>query len=180
MIGMRNEIDTERMRLINCDEEIIRAILESDSAVAKLLNINVATSWTENDGRFFQSVLEKITSSPDEKIWWTYLPILKSENLLIGSGGYKGKPDENGRVEIGYEVALHYRKRGLATEMAEALIDFAFRNESVSTVIAHTLPEENASVKVLRKCGLQLMGEDREDGGEREWRWVIIKESFQH
>ncbi|MFI5135580.1 MAG: GNAT family N-acetyltransferase [Chitinophagales bacterium] len=170
---MRNIIETERLRLINCDEEIIHAILESDEAISTLLQVNVASPWSEAGEAAFRFSLEKISSFPDEKIWWTYLPILKSENKLIGSGGYKGKPDENGIVEFGYEIAVAYRNRGLATEMAKGLIQFAFKSDLVQVVMAHTLAEENASVKVLRKCGLQFINEENDDEAGKVWRWEM-------
>lgn len=172
---MRNVIETERLRLISSDEEMLNAIFAGDDAIAKLLNVNVASPWTEAGEPAFRFSLAKITEHPEEKIWWTYLAILKSENMLIGDGGYKGKPDENGMVEFGYEVAMHYRGRGIATEMAKALVENAFSHDEVKIVCAHTLAEENASVKVLRKCGLQFTGEiiDPEDG--KLWKWEMRK-----
>jgi hypothetical protein len=53
--------------------------------------------------------------------------------------------------------------------MARELTDRA--SPLAALVIAHTLPVENASCKVLRRCGYQPIGEviDREDG--LVWRW---------
>jgi RimJ/RimL family protein N-acetyltransferase len=61
--------------------------------------------------------------------------------------------------------------RGYATEAAAALVDFAQRDARVRVVRAHTLPERNASTRVLTKCGFELRGEviDPEDG--LVWRW---------
>ena len=80
-------------------------------------------------------------------------------------------------VEIGYEVAESYQNQGLATEMAQALIDHAFQDERVQVVQAHTLAEENASVKVLRRCGMQFMetGFDPDEG--EVWRWEVRRKS---
>ena len=102
-----------------------------------------------------------------------YLPILKKENLLIGSGGYKGKPDVVGVVEIGYEIYEPYRNRGFATEFARGLVDYAFENKKVKKVLAHTLAHNNPSCRVLEKCGM-LFTEliyDAEDGDL--WRWEV-------
>src|SRR6185295_2498867 len=175
---MRNTIETRRLLLISCDEEMLRAVLSGDEVIAKLLNVNVASPWTEAGEAAFKFSLDKISSYPEDRKWWTYLPVLKEENILIGSGGYKGKPDADGMVEFGYEIAGAYRNRGLATEMARGLIEHAFENPEVKIVRAHTLAEENASVKVLRKCGLDFIEEilDPEDG--KIWSWEIIR-SFQ-
>ena len=60
---------------------------------------------------------------------------------------------------------------GYATEAAEALVIFAFSSDQVRVVRAHTLPEANASTRVLTKCGFRFIGEviDPEDG--LVWRW---------
>lgn len=92
-------------------------------------------------------------------------------NEVVGSAGFKGPPDADGVVEIAYGVAPSREGRGYATEAAGALVRFATADERVQLVRAHTLPEENASTRVLRKCGFVHIGEviDPEDG--LVWRW---------
>jgi [ribosomal protein S5]-alanine N-acetyltransferase len=46
----------------------------------------------------------------------------------------------------------------------------AFADDEVTLVIAHTLPEWNASNRVLQKAGFVYDGEARE-GGEVVWRF---------
>ena len=60
---------------------------------------------------------------------------------------------------------------GYATEAAQAMVDYAFQNERVLLVRAHTLPESNASTRVLTKCGFRRVGQvvDPDDGPV--WRW---------
>jgi ribosomal-protein-alanine N-acetyltransferase len=74
-------------------------------------------------------------------------------------------------VEIAYGVAPGYEGRGYATEVAEALVNHAFLQPQVRLTRAHTLPERNASGRVLEKCGFQFVGPvtDPEDG--LVWRW---------
>jgi len=64
-----------------------------------------------------------------------------------------------------------YQGKGYATEAAQALVDYGFSDSRVRVVIAHTLPESNASGRVLTKCGFKHIGEviDPEDG--LVWRW---------
>ena len=92
-------------------------------------------------------------------------------NVRVGTGGFKGPPDADGMVEIAYGVAPEHQGRGYATEAAEALVAYAFGNGQVRVVRAHTLPENDASKRVLEKCGFRFVGEvhDPEDG--LVWRW---------
>lgn len=91
--------------------------------------------------------------------------------LVIGTAGYKGPPDEDGVVEIAYGVAPSFEGQGYATEAAAAVVEFAFADDRVRIVRAHTLPRPGASPAVLRKCGFAYVGEviDPEDG--LVWRW---------
>ena len=90
---------------------------------------------------------------------------------VIGTAGYKGPPDAEGMVEIAYGVIPSVEGRGYATEAAGALVRFAAADPRVRRVRAHTLPELNASTRVLRKCGFVHIGEvvDSDDGPV--WRW---------
>lgn len=94
-----------------------------------------------------------MNAQPQALSWWTHFPILQQNNTLIGSGGYKGPPDETGWVEIGYELAPRYRGQGLATEFAQLLVEKAWKSSEVQGILAHTLGEENASGAILKKMG---------------------------
>jgi ribosomal-protein-alanine N-acetyltransferase len=101
-----------------------------------------------------------------------------SDKMLIGDGGFKGKPDEEGKVEIGYSIVPEYRRRGFATEVARALVDYAFSQPGVKAVEAHTLANGTASIKVLKKAGMSFVAEfhDPEDGLLFQWR--LDKEAY--
>ncbi len=100
----------------------------------------------------------------------------KQSNLVIGSIGFKGAPDEAGMVEIAYGVVPVFQGRGFATEAAAAGVSFAFDNSKVCLIRAHTLPENLPSSRVLEKCGFTYRGQviDPEDG--LVWRWERNRE----
>lgn len=93
-----------------------------------------------------------------------------TKGVAIGMCGYKGPPKEE-TVEIAYGLAPAYQRRGYATEAAQELVARAFASGLVRRVLAHTLPELNASTRVLARCGFERVGEvmDPEDG--LVWRW---------
>jgi ribosomal-protein-alanine N-acetyltransferase len=105
-------------------------------------------------------------------VWLHGFAIVESaEGVIIGLCGYKGPPSPDAAVEIAYGLAPAYRGRGYATEAAQELVVRAFASGLVRRVIAHTLPELNASTRVLSRCGFARLGEvmDPEDG--LVWRW---------
>ncbi len=171
---MKKIIETARLKLIPCDRKIFEAVLIGDGALSNLLSVEVPKGWTDvNDMSPFEYAYGVVKKHHSEIGWWTYLPILKSENLLIGSGGYKGKPDLDGVVEIGYEIYEPYRNKGFGTEMARGLVNHAFENKKVKKILAYTLAFNNSSCRVLEKCGMLFTEQvyDVEDGDL--WRWEV-------
>ncbi len=108
---------------------------------------------------------------PADINWWNYMIIHRADKKLIGACGFKGEPDLEGMVELGYEIASAYRGRGLATEAAQGMLEYAFSFDSVKTVTATTLAEENASTRLLKRLDFTFTGEetDLEDG--KIWTW---------
>ena len=104
---------------------------------------------------------------------WTlgFRLVHRDSETVVGSAGFKGPPTADGVVEIAYGLAPEHQGKGYATEAAAALVSYAFSHEQVRMVRAHTLPEPNASTRVLTKCGFRRVGEviDPEDG--LVWRW---------
>lgn len=105
--------------------------------------------------------------------WHGYLGVKSDAKRLVGVCGFKGKPSAMGEVEIAYGTVPGFEGRGHATGMAAALVAIAFKSPEVRRVVAHTLPECNASGRVLQKVGMTNVGEvmDPEDG--KVWRWEI-------
>ena len=121
--------------------------------------------------------LTALPVSVDELHWSGYFAVDESTREVIGSCAFKAPPTDEGVVEIAYFTYPGFEGRGYATEMARKLVALATRSTAVRQVIAHTLPETNASTRVLQKVGMSLVGEvsDPEDG--RVWRWQVMKEA---
>ena len=166
-------IETKNLKLILCDKEILIAAIKGNEFLEKKLNVSVQENWTEFGVGAFQYVLDKLSEDIEDNNWWTYFPIHKNDNKIIGSGGYKGKPTQDGTVELGYEIAPKYRNQGLATEMTKGFIENALKDNRVKSVIAYTLAQENPSTKVLLKCGFEMVQEinDLEEG--LIWKWKL-------
>lgn len=101
----------------------------------------------------------------------------RETGIAIGQCGFKGPPEADGVAEIAYGVDPDQQGKGYATEAAEALVIYAFGSGRVRLVRAHTLPERNASTRVLTKCGFSHIGEviDPEDG--LVWQWEKRQEA---
>jgi RimJ/RimL family protein N-acetyltransferase len=172
-------IETERLKLIPFEIRHFEAFERGESELAEMLKVIMAEGWL-----VFPEVMpysrEFLKQNADAANWWMYFFVNKQDGKLIGNGGFKGKPDEIGTVEIGYAIAPLYQNTGLATEATRGLIEFAFSHRQVNSVQAHTLAEENASNRVLRKVGMSFVKalHDAEDGDI--WQWSLTREEFQN
>ena len=112
-------------------------------------------------------------SSPVDPWIHGFTIVDRANHGAIGKCGFKGPPGADGVVEIAYSVAPEHQGKGYATEAAEALVAYAVSSGQVRVVRAHTLPQINASGRVLTKCGFRQVGEvvDLEDG--LVWRWEL-------
>ena len=106
----------------------------------------------------------------DEPWWCGYLAVEQETALIVGTCAFKGPP-RDGTVEIAYFTFPGHEGRGIGSAMAALLVSTAAESEHVTQVIAHTLPEMNASGTILTRNGFVHVGDviDPEDG--LVWRW---------
>jgi len=69
----------------------------------------------------------------------------------------EGKPDE---TEIGYCIGRQYRGRGYATELLNAISDFAASRFGVRVIYGRVVHGNEASAKVLEKNGYRFVKEE--------------------
>jgi [ribosomal protein S5]-alanine N-acetyltransferase len=149
--------------------ECVEALLAGDAAFTERFGMRVAPGYLDFPEALARTRDELVNGMPSK--WYSHLIIDADTNTLVGFGGYKGPPTD-GEVEIGYSVAPSHQRRGHATAAAQLLIEQA-RAGGVTRVCAYTLPEANASARVLTRCGL-TMTEVVEDAGEGYvWRWEL-------
>ena len=164
-------IITPRLKLINLTTQLAEAMLTGDAEFEKVLKATVPADWSE-EKIAIETFYNATKKDPENFKWATYVTIHVADNKLIGCCGFKGKP-QAGAVEIGYEIHPDYRGAGLAQEVANGLMEFAFSHDEVNTVLAHTLADENASGSILKKLGFTFVKQynDPEDG--EIWQWQI-------
>ncbi|MCF0042876.1 GNAT family N-acetyltransferase [Dyadobacter fanqingshengii] len=165
---------TPNLRIVPCDDTLFDAIRMGNNTLARVMGVNVPKKWTEFRDTFTPSY-HRWKAHPPLRDWWVYLIIHVPDNILIGSCGYKGEPDANGMVEIGYEIMSSYRSKGLGAETAKGLTAHAFGQPGVHKVVAHTLREENASVKILEKIGFKQIEDINDPDDGPLWRWELAR-----
>src|SRR5262245_9201927 len=105
-------------------------------------------------------------------VWGGYFAYDLASREVIGTCAFKAAPDASGTVEIAYYTFPPFEGRGYGSAMARELASRAEASGNTRKLLAHTLPQPNASTRILERAGFMLEGEvtDPEDG--QVWRWA--------
>jgi RimJ/RimL family protein N-acetyltransferase len=179
---------TERLEFVPQTPQSLRAIVEGCDQFAQVFGTPAADGLREFfvSGDASADWLAQLAAATEADPWMHGFAVVhRADRVVIGACGFKGapKPADDATeaspvthrlphvVEIGYGIVSDYCNQGFATEAAAALVNYATASGRVTLVRAHTLPEPNASTRVLAKCGFKKLGEviDPDDG--LVWRW---------
>jgi RimJ/RimL family protein N-acetyltransferase len=103
-----------------------------------------------------------------EPPWVGY--VAADEGRGVGGGAFVGAP-RDGAVEIAYFTLPEFTGRGYATQTATALIAIARRTVPEVILKAFTLPQENASTRILRRLGFSRVGISHDEDAGEVWEW---------
>jgi ribosomal-protein-alanine N-acetyltransferase len=157
-------------KLIGLDFQTIAAILDDLRNFEELHEVE-ANGYQELIISMVRQTRDFLGESESGHPWGSYLAVDETSRKIVGICSFKSPPTNEGVVEIAYFTFPKYEGRGYATSMAKNLIAMAVSEPGISRVVAHTLPERNASNRILEKLGMSFAGEatDPEDG--QVWRW---------
>lgn len=175
-----SRIATKSLELIPNAPQHLLALLQGADAYERCSGYRPANGLAD----FYRSssirpewfaTLERATS-PDP---WAFGFALmhRASGSIIGSAGFTGPPGPDGVVEIAYAIVPDHEGKGYATEAAQALVSYAFAAGGVRTVRAHTLPQPNASTRVLTKCGFTRVEDFIDPVDGLVWRWELRSNS---
>lgn len=132
------KLETNRLTIVPCTQELVN-------------NMNC---HQYNVGPHIHSYLEQLEADSALLGWGVWLVVNKETEEFIGDIGFKGKPNDERVVEIGYGLIPSAHGNGYATEAVAELVNWAF-SSGVTTVIAECHIDNMASIRVLEKLGMK-------------------------
>jgi ribosomal-protein-alanine N-acetyltransferase len=163
---MLQKLETRHLALMPFSLEMKKIVLNDKAKLAEIIDARVPEHWPGPDLAealpFFIKEMEKNLSG----LIWDGVIIHKVDKVIIGDMGFMGGPDATGTVEIGYSIIPEYRNQGYATEMAQALIQWAFQQQSIKVITASCLDDNIGSIKVLQKAGMSRL---QPEGNMLKW-----------
>ncbi|MFI0374404.1 GNAT family N-acetyltransferase [Actinomadura sp. 1N219] len=101
--------------------------------------------------------LDQLTSDPASAPWCIHVAM--ADDVAVGHGGFHGRPDETGTVEVGYSVDPIHRRRGHGKAILRELLRLAREAPEVGKVRA-TIDRENlASLATIGGFGFVCVAE---------------------
>lgn len=143
---------------------------QSATELCAVLGVSPPVDWPPlfNDRETRAWFRQQLEADPNVSGWQGYYVVASIDGVdtLVGSAGYKGPPDAQGMVEVGYSIIWGYHRRGIATAAVGMLIERAFADQRVASVTAETPVHFAGSRALLEKCGFVHVGNrtDPEEG----------------
>jgi len=104
--------------------------------------------------------------------WVSYLVV--RQNQVVGFCGFTGQP-RDGKFEIAYWTFKEFEGQRIASFACKELITIFQNADPKLTITAKTVPEQNASTKILENNGFifREIVQDEEIGDV--WMWTLTK-----
>ena len=159
------------IRLINLDDVTIDLVLADTATFEKHNGVTSGNARVEvvDTAKQFRQYWGY---TGENGRWAGYLNVDSETGQIVGNGGFKGPPID-GTVEIGYSTFSGFEGKGYASALAAVLVDLARESGKVKQIIAHTLPEEGPSPRILRKTGLIMVGAFQDPIDGPVWRFSL-------
>lgn len=159
MLEKQPELVTERMQLVALNPEHAGPMFRMRSDAAVMRYIPRTLGKTNAD---VEALIQMIHERFQQKLAINWAMIQTSDKQMMGYIGLVNIDAKNDHAEIGYILLPEFQGKGFMHEALQAVIDFNFEKISLHRLSATIDPENNASSKVLEKCGFKQEGHLRE------------------
>lgn len=154
---------TKRLILVPMTFKMVCSVLDSRYERIEELGYKINCRWPRQDTLDILPMVEEGLRKSGETKGFDIWMIVKNENMaIIGDAGFKGGPDQNGEVEIGYGLIEEERRKGYGFEAVYALLSWAFSQDDVKIIKADCLIDNTGSIRILEKCGMRETTRDSE------------------
>jgi ribosomal-protein-alanine N-acetyltransferase len=158
---MMQRIFFRSMKTLNTKRLLLRRWARSDAddlyEYARLPEVGPAAGWLPHANHEESLELISYALMPSDYQWAI---VLKENQRVIGSIGLsedKKRTVANARA-LGYSLSSHYWNRGLMTEAALRVLEYAFMELHFEQLACYHYEDNIASRRVIEKCGFRFEG----------------------
>jgi len=135
-------------------------------AASREIGASVPEWMADELENFLRMRLGQLSRDPTIRVWLGRAMILTDEagqGRVIGSIGFHGPPDVQGRLEVGYSVDPPFRRQGYAREAIRAMFEWAHEQYGITRFIASISPDNEPSLRLARQFGFVQIGEQMDE-----------------
>jgi RimJ/RimL family protein N-acetyltransferase len=146
-------LETERLWIRPLSYNQLREYTELNNRLEQSLGLNSFTRTLPDELKeaLEQVILPQVAAS-DNPLYATLWTIIDKElKLMVGDLCFKGAPNAQGEVEIGYGTYDSFQGRGFMTEAIGAIAQWALKQPEVRAILAETDVNNISSHKTLSK-----------------------------
>ncbi len=156
-------IETERLLLIPFTLESATSILKGDQQVLIDMGLTNTEHWPDQEALdTLPKIIRNLELVPEPTGFESWMIVLKASKTVIGDGGFKGRPNKEGEVDLGYAIIEQEQKKGYGAEAAKTLMNWALNTGEVKAVTANCLVDNIPSARILQKLGMEELHRDDE------------------
>ena len=162
------QLESERILLFPLTYENLITYLQGENKLERELNLSDGdrTISPELIEAFHETILIAVADPGNNYLYSTLWNIVdKASNQMVGDLCFKGEPNANGEIEIGYGIYPPFAGKGYMTDAIRVILHWAFAQPGVKTVIAETESSNIASHRTLEKNNFRKY----KVAGERYW-----------
>lgn len=160
-------IHTARLALVSMSIPFMEALAAHDvDRAAAEMGATVPADMPDYMADFLSYRLAQLAVDPAIRQWLGRAIVITDDagaRHVIGSIGFHGAPDDQGRLEIGYKVEPDYRRRGLAREAARAMFDWASSTHGIHRFVASISPTNEPSLRLAAGFGFSQTGSQMDE-----------------
>jgi RimJ/RimL family protein N-acetyltransferase len=145
---------------------LLDAFLAGDRVAARALaDFSIPNEFPGDDLGLVRFRRGQIAERPEWLPWSLRAIVLREpKRVMVGFANFHGPPGVNdlgapGAAETGYTVFAAYRGRGFATEVAQAMMDWAAHEHGVRHFISGVAADNAPSLRVNDKLGFTRTGD---------------------
>ncbi|WP_323735741.1 GNAT family protein [Methanosphaera sp. ISO3-F5] len=153
------EIKTKRLTLRQFKKEDTTEVYQnygSDKKITKYISW-IPCNTPEKCEKFIEYNIKEYQDNPLHYSW-----TITYNNQIVGSIAIFNVDENNNSGELGYSLGSQWWKKGIMTEAAKAVLDYAFNKAKFNRIYASCHEDNTASKKVMKKLDMIYEGKLRE------------------
>ncbi|WP_024831699.1 GNAT family N-acetyltransferase [Ruminiclostridium josui] len=157
-----HNIETERLIIMPMTHSMVCTVLSGSTEEYEKLGVKFNGKWPLQDTLDILHFIKDRMKKNETDGFYVWMIVKKEDMTVIGDAGFKGAPNENGEIEIGFGFIKEEQQKGYGYEAASSLIEWASQKNKVKVIKADCLIDNIGSIKLLKKCGMIEINRDSE------------------